>query len=460
MEVNCPSPTIEDPTVSHRRSEVFAYDAYELDVETGVLRCHYRLDDTSFEETLRFEGVPAADPEPAQAAARLVHLLAGISYYKAGAPPVIDCRAFPLTPKERQLLEAHYIDGLGEFAYVNNLDLSDVSINAAAARPSSVAFTPPPLSPLVPFGGGIDSIVTVEGVRSVADDPSLFIVSRQGDRFDAIERPAAVSDLPIVRAERQLDPKVLRSAELGYLNGHVPVTGILSSLAVLAAVAGGHDAVIMSNERSASVGNTAKDGRSVNHQFSKSAEYEQLLAAVIDETFGGALAYFSYLRPFSELWVAERFAGMTNYHNAFRSCNRAFHLDPALRLDHWCGRCDKCCFIDLALAPFLPPSDLRAVFNGNEPLENPDLLPQFLTLIDASGSPKPFECVGDADECRSAAHLGAQRPDRLDNEILQRLAKEAAAHSSQPLGDLVELMLAPADPHWIPEIYARPLRLV
>ena len=72
---------------------------------------------------------------------------------------------------------------------------------------------------------------------------------------------------------------------------------------------------------------------------------------------------FSSLRPRTELWVAQRFARLTGYHRTFRSCNRAFHQDPAQRLDHWCGRCDKCCFIDLALlAPYMDRSDLSAVF--------------------------------------------------------------------------------------------------
>ena len=126
---------------------------------------------------------------------------------------------------------------------------------------------------LVPFGGGIDSIVTVELMRG-RGDAALFVMSRPGDRFAAIERPAAVTGLPVVRAGREIDPQLLRSAELGFLNGHVPVTGILSAIAVMAAVLDGRDAVVMSNEWSASVPRCESGGRPINHQYSKSMEFE------------------------------------------------------------------------------------------------------------------------------------------------------------------------------------------
>jgi hypothetical protein len=112
-------------------------------------------------------------------------------------------------------------------------------------------------------------------------------------------------------------------------------------------------------------------GRAVNHQYSKSMEFEAGFRQVLAGALGGRLAYFSALRPFTELWVARKFAELAQYHATFRSCNRAFHIDPAARLDHWCGRCDKCCFIDLILAPVPAASDLRQIFGGAEPLADP-----------------------------------------------------------------------------------------
>ena len=170
---------------------------------------------------------------------------------------------------------------------------------------------------------------------------ALFVMNRPGDRFDGIEAPAVVSRLPVVLAERLVDPQLLRSRELGFLHGHVPVTGILSAVAVLAAVIDRREAVVMSNERSASVPTLEHNGWPVNHQWSKSAAFEAAFRSVLAAQPARLPDYFSALRDRTELWVAQRFANLDRYHSTFRSCNRAFPLDRARRLDHWCGQCDK-----------------------------------------------------------------------------------------------------------------------
>ena len=101
-----------------------------------------------------------------------------------------------------------------------------------------------------------------------------------------------------------------------------------------------------------------------------------------------------------------RFAQLDRYHGTFRSCNRAFHQDPSRRLDRWCGRCDKCCFVDLVLAPFMDRAASASVFAGDEPLENPANEERFRSLLELGTEAKPFECVGDTEECRSAALVG------------------------------------------------------
>ena len=446
----------------------FRYDGYRLDPGRGLLTCHYSLGERRFAERVGFPGGGNWAAPPVAAAARLVFLLAGVSYYKTAAPDVIDLGDTALTDAERDFLTGFYVDGLGEFAYRNGLDLSGLRIEGPRReRPA-----PPGAQtrrdggrPLVPFGGGIDSIVTVELVRQHSA-PALFIVGRPGDRFAAIEAPAAVTGLPVVRAEREIDGQLLRSAELGFRNGHVPVTGIISAIAVLAAALAGRDVVVMSNEWSASIPTLEIGGRAINHQYSKSAAFEAAFRSVLAEA-GAQLpnpqlpGYFSALRPYSELWVARRFARLTQYHDTFRSCNRAFHIDPARRLDHWCGQCDKCCFIDLILAPFLAPADLERIFAGREPLADPDphgeLAGRFRTLLGTSQASKPFECVGEVSECRAAATAAAARPDRAGSKLLQALAGELAGRPELiPAADL----LRPLSEHFIPDAYAADDRLV
>jgi hypothetical protein len=448
------------------RGQVFRYESFAADGERGTLTCRYSLDGREFVERFSLSPGPRWDTPAGRAAARLVFLLAGVSYYKTAAPPVIDLGTTALTDLERVFLRDFYLKGLGEYAYKNGLDLSDLRIEAptasAAAPVTTPAAAPAPTKTtnsifhemrlLVPFGGGIDSIVTVEGVREIAADVALFVVSRPGDRFAAIERPAAVSGLPVIRAGREIDPQLLRSAEFGFLNGHVPVTGIISAIAILAAVLADSGAVVMSNEWSASVPTLVHRGEQVNHQYSKSAAFEAAFRDVLAADPAGLPRYFSALRDRTELWVGAKFAALADYHQTFRSCNRAFQLDAKRRLDHWCGECDKCCFIDLILAPFMPAQALRAVFaadgGGGEPLDQPELAPKFRALLGAGT--KPFECVGEVNECRAAVVLAARRTDRTGTALLAELAAEVSGRPDAPTDDEIEAMRHPVGASFVP----------
>jgi hypothetical protein len=452
------------PTGAPSRGQVFTYAGFATDAERGLLTCRYSLDGREFAERISLAPGPRWNSQAAQAAARLVYLLAGVSYYKTAAPPVIDLGDTALTEREAAFLREFYLAGLGEYAYRNNLDLSDLTLNATTAPTTAPANAtaqgdgnarPPSgaLRPLVPFGGGIDSIVTVEGVRERTQDIALFVVSRPGDRFAAIEEPAAISGLPVIRAGREIDPQLLRSAELGFRNGHVPVTGIISAIAVLAATLNDRDTVVMSNEWSASVPTLEHNGQQVNHQWSKSDAFERSFRELLNKNPVPMPDYFSALRDRTELWVGERFARLTQYHGAFRSCNRAFYIDARKRLDHWCGECDKCCFIDLILAPFMSAEQLRNVFaQEGEPLDKPELKPKFATLL-GSGT-KPFECVGEVNECRAAVVLAAQRADRAGTALLQELAAEITGRPDAPTPAEIEAMKHPVGSNFVPAAYA------
>jgi UDP-N-acetyl-alpha-D-muramoyl-L-alanyl-L-glutamate epimerase len=428
----------------------FRYEGYEIDSGRRRLLCHYSLGSYHFVEETVFEGDGNWSGPAVDATARLVFLLAGVSYYKTLAPAVIDLGTTALTEREERLLTHFYRDGLGEFAYRNGLDLSGLELRCERAPQRRAAdYHPLTGHPLVPFGGGIDSIVTAEEVHTRFPAARLFVVSAGGSRFDAIEGAARRTGMPVVRANRTIDPQLLRAGPLGFRLGHVPITGIISAVAAMAAVLGGHDAVVMSNEWSASIGSVEVDGRTVNHQYSKSDEFERSFRDALADAIGAGLAYFSLLRPYTELRVAARFAALSEYHPVFHSCNRAFATDPTRRLERWCGTCDKCCFIDLILAPFVPAESLREIFAGHEPLERAELADQFRALL-GTGATKPFECVGDVGECRAALALAAARADRASTALLQSLAAETPAPSAAE----IERLLAPVGDHAIPHAYA------
>ncbi len=417
-----------------QRADVFSYVALEVDDTT--LRAHYRLDGRDFREVVVFEDVPSLQRPDVVAVAELWFLLAGLSYYKAGAARRIDLGATPISAAGRALLQAAVLDGLGEFSYRNNLPLDDVDITGGQEAHLRVAISDPSRV-LTPFGGGIDSVVSVNRVSQELEQ-ALFVMSPAAGRFTPLEATAAVTGLPVLRATRHLDPLVL-AGDPSFFNGHVPVTAMVTLLATVAAVADQRGGVVMSNEHSASVPNLLWRGRDINHQWSKSHAAELLLADAIAAAVGDGVHVASFLRDRSELWVAREFAGLTDYLTTFRSCNRAFAQDTARRATAWCGECDKCVFIALVLAPFIERSALRDAL-GVEPLANPARLEQLTTLVGLGDERKPFECVGDPGECSVALHALASHPQWRDEPNILALATRVDADMTledmlQPMGD-------------------------
>jgi hypothetical protein len=261
-----------------------------------------------------------------------------------------------------------------------------------------------------------------------------------------------------VRATRRIDPRLLELNARGAINGHVPITGVLSAIAVAAAVLHDADEVVMSNEWSASQANVEWHGRAINHQWSKSLAFETAFRAVLGESMTDPVDYFSLLRPLTSLRIAQRFAALDAYFPTFRSCNRAFHIEPGARRTEWCGECDKCCFVDLVLAPYLSTETLESIFGGREPLQRADLIAQFDALLALGPDRKPFECVGDEHECRAAAYLASCRADRAGQPVLADLAARALA--AQPtLPDDIPALLQPIGPHHIPAHHAATIDL-
>jgi hypothetical protein len=409
---------MNEPKLAGRRTEIFRYVGLEMTETT--LTGTYELDGRTFVEVVTFEGVDTLLRPGVKDVAELWFLMAGLSYYKAGAARQVDVGSTPLGEKGRRLVKAAIREGLAEFAFKNELNLDDVDIvggsGVTAVLPDAV-----PTRVLVPFGGGIDSVVTTSQLSADLDQ-ALFIVSPPSGRFAPLEATAAVTNREIVRATRVLDEQILNGADT-FFQGHVPVTAMVTLLAAVAALATGRGGVVMSNEHSSSAVNLRWNGLDVNHQWSKSWEAEQLLADALSERVGPDFVVASFLRDRSEVWVAEVFSRLTSYHHVFRSCNRAFNQRLESRLDVWCGECDKCLFINLMLAPFLTRANLRDIF-AHEPLSDPAREDQLRVLVGEGVSFKPFECVGDPDESAVALAKVAQMSEWADVEFLRGLANE------------------------------------
>ena len=346
---------------------------------------------------------------------RLLSLAASLSYFKAYAPGRIEVPE-GLTAKEQEFLVELTRNGLGEFAYVN--DLPEVLSTAVSApqlpddpTPSGErATTATPRRVLVAVGGGKDSIVSIESLKGAGFDVGLFSVNS----YRPIEDTAAVAGITLQSARRTLSPEIFRLNAEGAPNGHIPVTAVNSIVAVLTAMALGYDTVAFSNEASSSYGNVEWHGRVVNHQWSKGLGFERLLR---DALPADAPAYVSLLRPLTELRIARRFATLTAYHHVFTSCNRAFKLVESERTS-WCADCPKCRFVFLCLAPFMSGAALLAIFSGRDMFADPAQTEGFLELLGAEGLLKPFECVGEPDECRVALSLLREHPDWKDHPFV------------------------------------------
>jgi len=409
--------------------QTFRFTHRTLDGD-GTVRLGYALDDLEFEETFKLP--PAThkpDPATLDGLLDLLHWTAGVSYYKAAIPPELAFEGNQPGPATTALLSALYSEGLGEFAVVNDLpDLPRpefpnggeglVGVAAGSRGSATEATAHKSLQTLlVPVGGGKDSAVATEIARASGLDVTLFSV---GDA-KPIRETAEAAGYERLQVTRRLDPRLLELNAQGALNGHVPITAIVSCVALLTAALNGQDAVLMANERSASAGTTTWHGIEVNHQFSKSRRVERLLAEAVAE-IPNAPRIFSILRPASELGIARAFARFTQYHPVFTSCNRVFRLDPARRASSWCCDCDKCRFVFLILAPFLAPEQLTAVF-GADMLADPSQYQGF-ALLTATGGEKPFECVGEVDECLAAIRLLSEDPAWNGHAVVQRLATE------------------------------------
>ena len=354
----------------------------------------------TFTETFTFHGHDLAVDRPGlDAALRLLHLFVGISYLKTTLPPRVEVPS-GLTSGERDLFVATLEHGLAELAHDHGTDLTGhFTVRAPERAPDPAPRRPAAAGALVPVGGGKDSIVTLEALRDRTPPPRLFAVNPKGP----IVRTFDHAGLPTSTVTRTLDPRLFAHNDAGAINGHVPITAIVSAAAVVAAILEDCTAVVMSNEASADEATVVVDGRAVNHQWSKSSAFEAPFADVVRASVASDLDYVSFLRPASELAIAQRFSTL-GYLDVFNSCNRAFHLQGETR--EWCGECPKCRFVVLMLAPFLDKERVLGIVGGRNLLDESDQRAGYEELLGFTNA-KPFECVGEIDESRTAMRVVA-----------------------------------------------------
>lgn len=345
------------------------------------------------------KGLPPC--ELGERALRMVHLMLGISYYKQFFAPKVEL-PYALTVDEANFWSTIYRKGLGEFCYRNKIDLDKVAKFPAKKKKADLPlFWKRKERVLLGIGGGKDSIVAGEWLKKDGRTVSGFVL----ETGKCSEIPGRVSKVmgitnPVVK--RKLDPKVLRGMRDGY-NGHIPISGIFAAIGFWIALLYDYRYVAVGNEQSSGEGNVHYQGETINHQWSKSPEFEALFQDYTSRFLTPDTVYFSALRPFYEIRLVREFTKHSKYFPVFTSCNRKFKVAGARPAELWCGECPKCAFMFLQLSAFLPKAKVVELF-GKNLLDDARLLNTYRDLL-GLGKLKPFDCVGTFEESRVAMQL-------------------------------------------------------
>lgn len=324
-----------------------------------------------------------------------------INYYKLSCPKTIVVEAGFIDNEQIQFFKKLIFNGLSEYFYRNKINLSYeefTNFEVTSNKTFNFSLDDAPHGNLILVGGGKDSIVSLELLEEEHDDNLCFLFERNiypknMPSYNSIYT-ANYTDDNIVIFNAEIDSLLLKLNKEGFLNGHVPFSSQLAFAGFIMAYLNNKKYIVVSNEASSNEGNI--EGINVNHQYSKSIEFENDFRNYINKYFTKNIEYYSLLRPLLEIQIAKIFAKHTKYHNIFRSCN----LSSKNTGSNWCGKCPKCLFIFIILSPFIELDKLTSIF-GNNMLENIELLDTFKELLGYSDN-KPFECVGTYEEVRYA----------------------------------------------------------
>lgn len=382
----------------------FTYQGYSYDLDdTGIsMTFDFSIDGLSeFHPTWyipRINKIDSVDEKLIDEMVFSLGMVELISYWKIACPPTVIIKDRKLSNEQIDWWKKLYWGGLGEFYYTNGIEenISDfMTVTCESDKPSNppkfetgnaVNGTP---KVLIPVGGGKDSVVSIELLKNNAD-VNCYVINSRG-ATNATVQVAELTDKTIY-AKRTLDKNMLDLNAKGFLNGHTPFSALVAFSSIMAGYLNGLSFVALSNESSANESTVADSY--VNHQYSKSYEFEEDFRYYERTFIGSGVYYFSFLRPLAELQIAMLFSRFKKYHGIFKSCN------VGSKQDIWCGHCPKCLFVYIILSPFLSLEELDAIF-GKRLFEDETLMEDFDKLCGILPE-KPFECVGSRDEVNAS----------------------------------------------------------
>lgn len=324
-----------------------------------------------------------------------------ISYWKIACPPVVIISPYALDSWQQKWWKNLYFNGLGEFFYLNNIHttVDDFMTFKAHGEPLPHPIVPDPIqATLVPVGGGKDSIVTLELLKAAGIKITPLLMNARGAMVNTLSG-ATIDRSESVEIKRTLDPLMLQLNNQGYLNGHTPFSAMLAFSTIMTAIVTQHNTIALSNEASANEATVLNSN--INHQYSKSFDFEEDFRTYISKYITTKHSYFSFLRPLSELQIARIFSRFTQHHSTFRSCN------AGSKTDSWCGHCPKCLFTAIILSAFLPPKQIINIFKQD--IFNDSTLINIFDELCGLTKAKPFECVGTVQEVNQALIMACKK---------------------------------------------------
>ena len=321
-------------------------------------------------------------------------LVESISYFKATCSKnyIIKCGSIDVI-QEKWFKKLFFL-GLGEFRYKNNIKTLEedfVKFKCLGERIIVEKSKEELNGILIPIGGGKDSCVTIELLKNHFKDINTFRVGVNDVSIECAET-AGFNRNKMIEVSRKIDNELLELNKKGFLNGHTPFSAMIAFLSYAISFMLGKKYIALSNENSANESNVV--GENINHQYSKTMEFENDFRDYAKKYLKTDIEYFSFLRPISELQIAMLFSKFKQYHKVFKSCNVGSKKTPWV----WCGSCPKCLFVYIILSAFLDEKELFSIFE-KKLYEDKSLLDTFIELA-GFGEIKPFECVGTYSEVR------------------------------------------------------------
>lgn len=321
-----------------------------------------------------------------------------VSYLKATCSPTLIVKAGNLNEEQINWYKKLYINGLGEFFYTNNIvDAMNINtfldIKAKDNEESAKVIDLDLKGNLIPVGGGKDSALSLEVLSG--KNNVCYIINPRGASYECA-KIAGYDEEKIYTPKRVLDKNIIELNKQGFLNGHTPFSAIVAFSSYISAIITGKKHIVLSNEASANEANVA--GTNINHQYSKSIEFENDFREYVEKHIAiDGPNYFSLLRPLSEWQIVRGFAKKPKYFEIFKSCN------VGSKEDIWCENCPKCLYVYIMLAAILDEQDMNKIFKTNM-LDNEKLIDIFNGLVYPDYD-KPFECVGTKDEINLSINM-------------------------------------------------------